>query len=112
MSVAAAQQAAGSSHGDPVYIPLSERRSEHTLTVPGRCLKDPQQPNPAKDPSNDGTTRAALLSEAMSDAATLEKKKALTCFVDAKRLSRRCYQNFKNVVFPRLLDDQVHVRAL
>ena len=45
MSVAAAQQAAGSSHGDPVYIPLSERRSEHTLDVPGRCLKDPHNPS-------------------------------------------------------------------
>jgi hypothetical protein len=58
------------------YIPLSERRFEHTLTVPGRCLKDPHNPTPAKDPSNDGTTRAGLPSEAMSDAGTLEKKKA------------------------------------
>jgi hypothetical protein len=77
MSVAEVQQQLlASSHGNPVYIPLSERRSEHTLTVPGRCLKDPHNPTPAKDPSNDGTTRAGLPSEAMSDAGTVEKKKA------------------------------------
>jgi hypothetical protein len=61
-----------------IFIHLRERRFASAEQVsafffskvaaslmPGRCLKDPQQPNPAKDPSNDGTTRAALPSEAI-----------------------------------------------
>jgi hypothetical protein len=53
---------------------LEPERYSRTRAVRNRRPKDPH--NPSQKSLHDGTTRAALSSEAMLDARTLERKKA------------------------------------